>query len=109
MAPVVTEVIEVGEGSRVFTSEVAQPHLALVKEARVVVKATVVCNFGISVAQLTKVEFVQVAVPPVESRLDRQMEFAQVPRGWHDKPSPGDFQSRYGAKRQSQSQTQDIL
>ena len=88
MAPVVTKVVEVCEGSAAFPSEVAEPPLGLVEKARVVGKAAVVLNLEISVAQAADAELVQVAVSPVESRLDRQMEFSKVPRRRHDKLAP---------------------
>ena len=73
---------------RNVTMGAAQPHFVLIEEAGIVRKTAIVCGLEISVAEAADAEFMQVVVPPVEGRLDCEMEFAQAPGAWHDKPSP---------------------
>jgi hypothetical protein len=86
--PVVAEIVDVGEGYAVLAAEVAKSNLALVEDTRVVLEAALFQDIGVSITKSADAEFVQMITPPVEGRLDRKMEFAEVPGSRHDKPSP---------------------
>jgi hypothetical protein len=88
MKPTVAKIIEVGKGAAVLGTEIPQPHFVFGKDAGVVFKAAVFQEFGIAVPKAAYTEFMQVVVPPIESRLDCKMELVQAPSGWHDKSSP---------------------
>ena len=87
MTPTVAEVVEVAERRDFAAVEVAQTHLALVEQARAIRKITFV-QLEITVPQAADVEFVQVAVPPVEGGLDREMKLPQMPGPGDDELSP---------------------
>jgi hypothetical protein len=65
--------------------EVAQTHLTLKRGASG--KITFI-DLNIPVPEAANVEFVQVAVPPVADRLDREMKLPQMPRPGNDELSP---------------------
>ena len=87
MTPTIAEIVEVTERRDFAAAEVAQTHFALVEQARAIRKITFV-NLNITIPQAADVEFVQVAVPPVEGGLDREMKLPQMPDPRNDELSP---------------------
>ena len=85
--PVVAEVIDVEEAEAFAAVEVAQPDLALVETAGVVLELGL-AEFGIAVGQAADAELVEVAVPPAESGLDDMMQLAEAEAARHDQAPP---------------------
>ena len=85
--PVVAEVIDVKEAEPFAAVEVAQPYLALVETAGVVLILGL-AKFGIAVGQATDAEFVEVAVPPAEGGLNDTMQLAEMEAARHDQAPP---------------------
>ena len=88
MTPTVAEVVEVAERRGATAAEIEQTHLALVEDPRTILKIVPLQKFRITVPQAADVEFVQVAVPPVEGGLDHEMKLPQMPDPGDDELSP---------------------
>ena len=85
--PVVAEVIDVKKAEAFAAVEVAQPYLALVETAGVVLELGL-AEFGIAIGQAADAELVEVAVPPAESGLDDTMQLAETEAARHDQAPP---------------------
>jgi len=88
MTPAVAEVVKVAEHYPAASVEIEKAYLVLVKGTRAARETILVQKLGIAIPQAANVEFVQVAVPPVEGGLDRKMELPQMPDPRDDKLSP---------------------
>ena len=85
--PVVAEVIDVEEAEAFAVVEVAQPYLALVETAGVILELWL-AEFGIAVGQATDAKLVEVTVPPAEGGLDDTMQLAEMEAARHDQAPP---------------------
>ena len=86
MTPAVAEIVEIVE--RRTAVGIKQAHLALVEDAGAIRKIILLQKLWVAIAQATDIEFVQMAVPPVEGGLDYTMELAQMPGSGNDEPAP---------------------
>jgi hypothetical protein len=74
MTPTVPEVVKVAERRTAAAVKIEQAHLAFVEDARAVRETILLQKLRIPIPQPADVEFVQVAVPPVERGLNCEME-----------------------------------
>src|SRR5271154_3144040 len=65
----------------------SQRDLALIEQARAVFECHVL-DVGIAISKPTDAKLVKVRVPPIESRLDRQVKLIESPIQRHDQSSP---------------------
>jgi hypothetical protein len=79
----VTKIIK-SRKPRTFAHEIPQANLVLIKDPRIALERAVLKSCGITVTQSADTELMEVIVPPVEGRLDRQMKLMKVPIYRHD-------------------------
>ncbi len=72
MMPVVAKIVEVRE-RRSRAHEIPQADFAFIEDPRIIREGTLLKNCDIAVTQAADVELMEMIVPPVEGRLDRQM------------------------------------
>lgn len=70
-----------------FAAKVVQLHLTLIEQARIVFERHIF-DFSVAEAQTADAKLVKVRVPPIESRLDRQMKLVETPAQRHNQSSP---------------------
>ena len=85
--PVVAEVVDVDEAEVFAAVEIAQPHLAFIEAAGIVLQLGL-AGFGIAVGHAADAELVQVAVPPAEGGLDDAMQLTEVEAARHNQATP---------------------
>ena len=97
MAPAVAEIVKIAERRDAAAIEIEKAHRVFVKDVRTVPKKPLFLLLGVTVPKTADVEYMQVAIPPVEGGLDREMKLSQMPGPWDDEPSPDhrlDFRQR---------------
>lgn len=88
MVPAVPEIVPIFEGNPRCAREVAHPNFALVEQSWFQIGRHIVSDFEVAVTQSADLKFVEVAIPPIESGLDTQMQLMQVPGDWNNESSP---------------------
>lgn len=86
MAPVVAEIVDIGEAGAFF--EIAKAHLPKIKHARIVVKRIFRQERDVTKAQPADPELVEMIIPPVECRLDGKVQLLEVPLARQDETTP---------------------
>lgn len=86
MAPVVAEIVDIGEAGAFF--EIAKAHLPKIKDARIVIKRIFRQERDVTIAQSADPELVEMIIPPVECRLDGKVQLLEVPLARQDETTP---------------------
>src|SRR5271163_1082558 len=87
VTPVVAEIVRVDEPHALIATEVSQRDLALIEQARAVFECHVL-DVGIAITKATDAKLMKMKVPPIESRLDREVRLVETPIQRHDQSSP---------------------
>jgi hypothetical protein len=87
VTPVVAEIVCVDELHARIATEVSQRDLALIEQARAVFECHVL-DVGIAITKATDAKLMKMKVPPIESRLDREVKLIESPIQRHDQSSP---------------------
>ena len=87
VTPVVAEIVRVDELHARIATEVSQRDLALIEQARAVFECHVL-DVGIAITKATDAKLMKMKVPPIESRLDREVKLIESPIQRRDQSSP---------------------
>ena len=87
VTPVVAEIVGVAELHVGFATKISELDVALIEQARAVFGRHVV-DVGIAITKTSNTKLVKVRIPPIESRLDREVKLVKTPSQRHDQLSP---------------------
>ena len=87
VTPVVAEIVRVDEPHARIATEASQRDLALIEQARAVFECHVL-DVGIAITKTTDTKLMKMRVPPIESRLDREVKLIESPIQRHGQSSP---------------------